>query len=488
MATEIIPELIEEAAFHFKNHLNLDSNERILFSGKFGKGKTTFLTEFFNQQEQYAGGELYDTIFLDPVNYTVSSNEDIFKYIKYDILLHLLMQRKVELENIQFTFQEAAQYYLASHPFKAIGGLLSYIPKIGMLIDEVKPGLEKLHEKILALKKDTEAVTEDNKASNFLQLLQEQPYSIYENDVITELIRKLLLQNNGKQNVLVIDNLDRIDPEHIFRILNIFSVQMDYSLWQTKMDKFNFDKVIVVCDIHNVRNIYANRYGTNVDFSGYIDKFYSSEIFYFQNYEPLRKAHHNILRQLSFIDEQENKKGLNQLGTDFGLFYLVTAMIMQNLVSLRQMLNFCASERDLPELIVVSKKGNGERQLYNTPLLEMMVLAKLVGGYHELTKAIEILASNNTQISNHEQHFKLLVNFELWNNFSETSNGEYTWRFDGHEFRININEDWDDFAGMTIRRFEKINSSFPEYTPSYAVYYKLYNKILHEFNLLKYVE
>jgi hypothetical protein len=35
-----------------------------------------------------------------------------------------------------------------------------------------------------------------------------------------------------------------------------------------------------VCDIENIRKIFAHKYGGEVDFSGYIDKFYSTEVFY----------------------------------------------------------------------------------------------------------------------------------------------------------------------------------------------------------------
>ena len=48
-------------------------------------------------------------------------------------------------------------------------------------------------------------------------------------------------------------------------------------------NKFGFDKIIFVCDIENIRKIFAHKYGAEVDFSGYIDKFYSSEIYDFNN-------------------------------------------------------------------------------------------------------------------------------------------------------------------------------------------------------------
>ena len=134
---ELVKELIQEVAIEFKEHLELPGNERILFSGKFGKGKTTFLTEFFKEQTKYCGKENYDVIFLDLVNYSVVSNEDIFRYIKYDILLHLL-EKKVDLDAITFTYGEAASFYIANHPFEVIKNLVRYIPKVGMVLEEQK--------------------------------------------------------------------------------------------------------------------------------------------------------------------------------------------------------------------------------------------------------------------------------------------------------------------------------------------------------------
>ena len=60
------------------NELLLDNEiNKILFSGKFGTGKTTFLRDFFIE---YASD--FTPIFLYPVNYSVAGNEDIFEYIK----------------------------------------------------------------------------------------------------------------------------------------------------------------------------------------------------------------------------------------------------------------------------------------------------------------------------------------------------------------------------------------------------------------------
>jgi predicted AAA+ superfamily ATPase len=63
----------------FKQHLEFDGNKRILFSGPFGTGKSTFLKEFSQKENE---DFFYLKIF--PVNYSVSANEDVFELIKFD--------------------------------------------------------------------------------------------------------------------------------------------------------------------------------------------------------------------------------------------------------------------------------------------------------------------------------------------------------------------------------------------------------------------
>ena len=66
---------IDAPASDFSEHLN--SSKRILFSGAFGIGKTFFLENFFKSQ---AMNEKYNVIHLSPVNYQISSNENIFEF------------------------------------------------------------------------------------------------------------------------------------------------------------------------------------------------------------------------------------------------------------------------------------------------------------------------------------------------------------------------------------------------------------------------
>ena len=69
----------------FKSFIDLEDNHRIIFSAKFGAGKTYFLKNFFHKYL-----DDYEPIFLYPVNYQVSANEDIFELVKFDLLRSLL--------------------------------------------------------------------------------------------------------------------------------------------------------------------------------------------------------------------------------------------------------------------------------------------------------------------------------------------------------------------------------------------------------------
>src|SRR5699024_5058859 len=100
----------------------------------------------------------------------------------------------------------------------------------------------------------------------YLEGFTKQVGSIYEEDFYSQLILQLVDQlkslqsdtKESKETILIIDDLDRIDPDHIFRILNVLSAQIDRPGFD---NKFGFDKIVLVFDQYNVRNIFENRYG-----------------------------------------------------------------------------------------------------------------------------------------------------------------------------------------------------------------------------------
>ena len=111
MSELIIPEIrIDEPTSEFLKHL--ESNDRILFSGAFGIGKTFFLKHFFNSPKMK---EKYNVFHLFPINYQIASNEDIFELIKYDILYHLLGTDWINIDNEKFPKLLVAQTYLLNN-------------------------------------------------------------------------------------------------------------------------------------------------------------------------------------------------------------------------------------------------------------------------------------------------------------------------------------------------------------------------------------
>ena len=79
----------------------------------------------------------------------------------------------------------------------------------------------------------------------------------------------------GKKVVLVFEDMDRIDPAHLFRIMNVLSAQIDYP-YRLGMptdesligNKFDVDNVVMVLDYRNLENIFHHFYGANTDCKG----------------------------------------------------------------------------------------------------------------------------------------------------------------------------------------------------------------------------
>ena len=154
--------------------------------------------------------------------------------------------------------------------------------KIGSLTDGLVQVLN-------AVKNDYKKFKEEKNDNEFNQIMSFLYGKIsivgtpYEQDhisnIINEILGRLKKDTDNLKTVLLIDDFDRIDPEHTFRLLNIFASQCDPQ--SLRGMKFNFDHVIIVCDVNNIRYFFHHKYGMNTDFNGYIDKFYCKEIFNF---------------------------------------------------------------------------------------------------------------------------------------------------------------------------------------------------------------
>ena len=285
---------IEELFLNFESHLKIKNNTRILFSGKFGIGKTYFLNDFFKNKE-----EDYEAFHLFPVNYQITSNENIIEFLKYDILVELLKKNKNIIQKNDYgnliDLQRLFHLWGRENFVEIFKTGVSLIPKLGKPLKDVIG----LIENFWNFKKEIEA-GEQGFVNNFLKEIKKK--NISETDPLSELLKqKIEKQKNKKQSVLILDDLERIDPEHIFRIINIFLAHFD-SHNNELSNKFGFDKIILVADVQNLKSIFHYKYGKQTDFNGYFDKFFSIEVFQFKNEEIITKVIDQIISKFKIED------------------------------------------------------------------------------------------------------------------------------------------------------------------------------------------
>lgn len=264
---------LKSKLFDFKNHL--EHADRMILSAKFGDGKSFFLQKIREDVETF---KEYEFITLYPVNYVVAPNEDIFEYIKRDILVQLVklgLLNKIDLNKLitsVFSFES----------FKEV---------ISFLISCIPGGA--FYNKILDKALDISKKYKEEKATydKYFDSFKVQKGGLYEEDAYTKIIIEALnLLKNGysddkndlvqKKPVLIIEDLDRLDPAHLFRILNVISAHIDDAMKPDKVgNKFGFNNIIIVMDYDTTRHIFEHFYGKNASYEGYMSKFIAEEPF-----------------------------------------------------------------------------------------------------------------------------------------------------------------------------------------------------------------
>ncbi|NPD46879.1 P-loop NTPase fold protein [Lentimicrobium sp. S6] len=281
------------------------------------------IQEFFKEKDEY------EVFHLFPVNYSIANNEDIMQYIKVEILFQLF-GRNVDFDKIEPDKFKSIALFAKNNILDILLPFTRLIPLIGKTVHSISDDVVKIIKKFRGYHKE-HTVDDKEIATEFLSRYYSKEGSIYEDDFITQLIRQLLKQIESqhskhgirKETVLVVDDLDRMDPEHIFRILNVFGAHFDSEYKDEEgSNKFGFSKIIIVCDIENIKSIYHHKYGAETKFDGYIDKFFSEEIFQYKN-------HHAVKFLINNINKDYNSTFLNQFIWD---------MIRTNNLSLRELL------------------------------------------------------------------------------------------------------------------------------------------------------
>lgn len=289
----------------FSTHLK--NNARVIFSAKFGDGKTHFLKRF-----RQSKSEEFRVLTLYPLNYSVVQNEDIFEYIKRDILLQLRddgIYESFDLEALEDSL------FSTENILEVIGFLTSALPGGELLNKLLKKGVD-VKAKYDEQRKDT--------VKEFLDKFTHKTGCIYERDAFTILIENIVkrIKASDRKVVLLLEDLDRIDPKHVFRILNILGAHIDAD---EETNKFGFDNIVVVLDYDKTEHIFHHFYGLEANYSGYMSKFVSH---YPYRYSITKLAHDYLYEII------EEKCGLTRaVVSEFEIKGIPSHDVLSNLIA-----------------------------------------------------------------------------------------------------------------------------------------------------------
>ena len=268
--------------------LVFENESRIIFSAKFGDGKSYFLNEFMKSYDENKND--YYFITLHPVNYVVEENRDVIEYIKRDILFQLIKDNRI------YDFKEGYDKI-----FDAVCNVESLF-KLADFAASIIP-VKGLKEGYKALRGLVSTIDEKRKEQDVLHVVDDylngfygKSGSISECDAFTYLIQKSLEQMMAK-SVLIIEDLDRIDPAHLFRIMNVLSSQVDnpYYSHVPHGNKFGFDKIILVMDYEIAKHLFHHFYGKEANYEGYMNKFLNTLPF---SYSIKEEAHRQVRQKI----------------------------------------------------------------------------------------------------------------------------------------------------------------------------------------------
>ena len=265
-----------------------ENESRIIFSAKFGDGKSYFLNEFMKSYDEKKND--YYFITLHPVNYVVEENRDVIEYIKRDILFQLIKDNRI------YDFKEGYDKI-----FDAVCNVESLF-KLADFAASIIP-VNGLKEGYKALKGLVSTIEEKRKEQDVLHVVDDylngfygKMGSISECDAFTYLIQKSLERMMAK-SVLIIEDLDRIDPAHLFRIMNVLSSQVDnpYYSHVPHGNKFGFDKIILVMDYEIAKHLFHHFYGKEANYEGYMNKFLNTLPY---SYSIKEEAHRQVRQKI----------------------------------------------------------------------------------------------------------------------------------------------------------------------------------------------
>lgn len=465
---------VDDPFSEFESHFELKHNTKILFSAKFGQGKTTFINHYFDERL-----DQYEVFRVSPVNYSVASNEDIFRYIKTELIFQLL-GKSVDFEKLDFTTLEVLPFYLNKNFLDVFNPLIQLLQSTGHSLGVVLNTLFKLQVEFDKFKENKEKLSIDQEKVliDFTKEVYQKEGSIFEDNFFTNLIRELIGQfSPKKKTVLIIDDLDRIDPEHVFRILNVLSCHYDVDNHYGTSNKFGFDKIILVCDIDNLRSIYAHKYGMRTEFNGYIHKYYSIGPFIYDN----KAAIGAIITRINNYSRGFNSSVMHLLSIILRDFLNTNSITLRELLKLVNSQYFISYRKFINGQNPDSSFIKMERYVQQNDLafayfyiIEILSHICDINGLKEkFNRSKNIQYSKNTT-QTHVDYFAKL-GFAALGSKMDSANGAYKCSYDNNDFTYYLEEKEDPvFSFKSVTKLEKANGQ----------YFKLSESDIHKLFLL----
>lgn len=284
-----------------------EHSERMILSAKFGDGKSYLLNRFIDKDDKK--NPKYYFVVLHPVNYVVEENRDIFEYIKRDILFQMLQDDKVFNfdDNLEIWDKAIKENVSWGDVYDFLMELqpLSSVKSIGKLL---KIGADK-YLKIRKYYNDIQ-----NKPYTYINSFALRRGSLAECDGFTQIIQqaiKLIGEQYKQKTVLIIEDMDRLDPGHLFRILNVLGVQIDNPYFENDQplekernpNKFGFNKIVLVMDYDTSEHIFHHFYGNDADYEGYMQKFIDVNPFCFSLRSEAQRMLREKIKEICFLDD-----------------------------------------------------------------------------------------------------------------------------------------------------------------------------------------
>ena len=287
-----------------------ENSKRMILSAKFGDGKTYLLDKFMRQDNPM--NPKYYFVVLHPVNYVVEDNRDIFEYIKRDILFQMLQEDKLldteeSLDRMAKSISEnisngdVCEFLSAIVPIPGFKSVVKLLGKCTVKVSEIRKTYQ--NKKMLPY--------------NYVNSFALKTGSIAECDGLTRLIQetlRIIEETHQCQTVLVIEDMDRLDPAHLFRILNILGANIDNPYFENTAqnegddqegnpNKFGFSKILLVMDYETSEHIFHHFYGEKADYEGYMQKFLDNNPFNFSLHSEAQLKLKDQIKKICILED-----------------------------------------------------------------------------------------------------------------------------------------------------------------------------------------